>query len=395
LKGTTMRNEELERAQESLRRTGIDLALLAAPSNVCYISGWEAPLPIDAGWEFAEGVALVLLSATDGRAMLLCPDAWQRLAEADNRLDDARFYGTFGFDAPIDGVAAFRDSVRTALRDAGAGGGRGVLGIEPRYLPQRVAELIGREFGGLTVRDATGALREARWLKTAREIALIRRAVAAADAGQEELRRSCASDGVGQTEVDVYAGVHAAAHRTAGRPVPVVGELVTGARTGVVRYPGGPIDRVLQRGDTALQDISVRVNGYWADCTNTLAVEAEPTAEQRRYFRAARLAFEAAVEALRPGALGGDAVEAARRAMTSEGFDVTPYCGHQIGAAVNEAPRLVAYDRTPIEAGMVFAVEPGVYGGMEAGTGARLERVIAVRDDGPEILSTFAWGMEA
>ncbi|MGH2408850.1 MAG: M24 family metallopeptidase [Chloroflexota bacterium] len=85
----------------------------------------------------------------------------------------------------------------------------------------------------------------------------------------------------------------------------------------------------------------MRVKGYWADCTNTLLVEAEPTAVQRRCFRAARRAFEAATEALRPGALACDAVEAAHRAMLGEGCDVTTYRGHQIGAAVNESPRFL------------------------------------------------------
>jgi len=84
-----------------------------------------------------------------------------------------------------------------------------------------------------------------------------------------------------------------------------------------------------------------------------------------------------------------------QRAQAREGFDFRPYCGHQIGAAVNERPRLVIYDQTPVQTGMVFAVEPGVYGGEELGVGARAERVVVVRESGNEILSAFTWGMEA
>jgi Xaa-Pro dipeptidase len=389
-------NEELERARDALRQAGFDLALLAAPSNICYVCGFEVPLPIDAGWEFAEGQPLVLLSTRESRAILLCPDLWMRLAARGNRLHDVRAYATVSFEYQVDALGAFLGALRTALRDAGAATG-GVLGIEPRYLPQRVADLLGREFPTLALRDATAAMNEARLVKTDREIELIRRAVAAADAGQEELRRRCAEaeDAAGCSEIDVYVGVHAAVHRAAGGPVSIVGELVTGPRTGVVRYPGGPIDRLLERGDSVIQDISVRFAGYWSDCTNTLVVGAEPSAEQRRYFRAARRAFEATVEALRPGALTGEAVAAARRVFLSEGFDFTPYCGHQIGAAVNELPRLMIYDRTPVQAGMVFAVEPGVYGGEELGVGARAERVVVVRESGNEILSAFTWGMDA
>jgi len=44
---------------------------------------------------------------------------------------------------------------------------------------------------------------------------------------------------------------------------------------------------------------------------------------------------------------------------------------------------------------MVFAVEPGCYGGLEAGTGARTERVVHVTERGAEPLTRFRWGMEA
>ena len=37
--------------------------------------------------------------------------------------------------------------------------------------------------------------------------------------------------------------------------------------------------------------------------------------------------------------------------------------------------------------------EPGVYGGAEAGTGARCEKVVLVTEGDPEILSQFPWGM--
>jgi Xaa-Pro aminopeptidase len=141
-------------------------------------------------------------------------------------------------------------------------------------------------------------------------------------------------------------------------------------------------------------DLSVRYRGYWADCCNTLVAATEPSPAQLAYYRAARDAFDAAVEELRPGRRACDAHAAATRALRRHGFTPAHYTGHQLGAAVNEDPRLVAYDETPIEAGMVFAVEPGVYGGLEAATGARAEKVVLVGDSGPEVLSSFRWGMD-
>jgi Xaa-Pro aminopeptidase len=60
---------------------------------------------------------------------------------------------------------------------------------------------------------------------------------------------------------------------------------------------------------------------------------------------------------------------------------------------LNETPRLVPYDTTTIESGMVFAVEPGAYAGEGGTTGARAEKVVLVTESGPEILSSFEWGI--
>ena len=69
------------------------------------------------------------------------------------------------------------------------------------------------------------------------------------------------------------------------------------------------------------------------------------------------------------------------------------YMGHQIGVTVNELPRVVPYDDTPIQASMVFSLEPGAYEG-EGGTfGARSEKMVLVTESGPEVISTFDWGI--
>jgi len=100
------------------------------------------------------------------------------------------------------------------------------------------------------------------------------------------------------------------------------------------------------------------------------------------------------MDALRPGARACDAWEAADRAFRAYGLQSAHYAGHQIGVTVNELPRLVPYDQTPIEAGMVFSVEPGVYQGPQGDFGARSEKMALVTEGGPEVLSQFAWGID-
>jgi Xaa-Pro dipeptidase len=383
------RMTELERLSEELRRAGADAALLSSFEDVCYTTGFEVPPPIDAGAAFAYGPTLAVATAAGG-AVLLAPGAYLARAEETSRADQDVIVPGFGHFEAVDGRAEFLGAVETALRDAGLGGG-GRLAVDARTLPAETARMLGRKFPEVEVLDARPIVAEARKLKTDREIELIRAAVALADEGQEALLELARP---GRNELDVMGDIMTRVDRKAGTPVPWAGELVTGPRTGVVRYPGGPIDCELRAGDTALMDLSVRFHGYWADCCNVLAVGAEPTAEQLKYFRAARDAFEAAVGELRPGRRACDAHAAAAAAFVRHGLAPAHYTGHQIGATVNEDPRLVPYDETPIEAGMVFAVEPGAYGGEAAGTGARCEKVVLVTEDGPEILSRFRWGME-
>jgi len=99
--------------------------------------------------------------------------------------------------------------------------------------------------------------------------------------------------------------------------------------------------------------------------------------------------MEAGAEALRPGARARDVEKAVRVAFAKHHLPVAHYSGHQIGTSVNERPRLVQYDDSIIEPNMVFAVEPGAYGGETA----RAEKVVLVTETGPEILSSFEWGM--
>jgi Xaa-Pro aminopeptidase len=286
--------------------------------------------------------------------------------------------------------------VREALLGAGLGeSSRARLGVEFETLPSILFRQLTDVFSAVTVSNCRRSLEDARMLKTKREIGLLRRAAEIADAGQGALVRA-ARDLRDATELEVWAAVNTRVMEAANRPVPVplIGELVTGPRTNVVRYPGGPEARRIGVGDTGIMDISVRIDGYWADCCNTVVFGHEPTGEQKKYYTVAREGFEAAVEALRPGVRCCDIQAAVANAFRRNGFPVAPFVGHQIGATVNERPRPVPYDTTPVEPGMVFCFEPGAYAGSAGTTGARLERMVLVTETGYEILNRFPGGLE-
>lgn len=385
-------NEELSRAQAALAADGCDFALLSSLANVTYLSGYEVPVPIGAGAEFAYGIPLALCSARGDASCLIVPDGSAAAAAERSGLGSLLAFDTFDAFSEKDSRASFLARIGEALRQAGLASTSATLGVELRSLPHGIAALLAAEFPQLRLVDAGPALVQARMIKTAREIGLLRRAAQVADIGHRALAELVRE--AGQNEFAIWAELTSRMYRAAGHEIPVVGELVTGPRTTVVAYPAGPRDRVTAPGDGALMDISQRIDGYWSDCTNTHIVGGvAPSTEQLRYARASQDACESAMAALRPGARAADAWAAAEAAFQRHGLTSAHYAGHQIGAAVNEPPRLVAYDQTPIEAGMVFAVEPGVYQGPGGSFGARSEKMVLVTEHGPEILSDFAWGI--
>lgn len=382
--------EELARTRAALKRRGVDVAIVSSFANATYVTGIDVPVPFGAGAELTYAPWLAVIPAAGEGAGLVAPTGAGSGAS------------TYGYELfPFDGFDSFNatdpggtyvSQLIAALKQAGATGGSGTIGAELRSISLVAARAIEKALPGWAIVDVEPALREARAIKTAREIAILRKTSHLSDVAHNTLAELCRE--AGSTEFVMFAEISRRVFAAAGRDIMLSGELVTGPRTTTVQYPGGPRERTTEPGDAALMDLSGRFEGYWFDCTNTHVIGGvEPTAEQQRFARASQAACEAGMAALKPGALARDAAEAAKQAFASFGLPVAHYTGHQIGVTVNELPRLVPYDDTPIEAGMVFCVEPGAYQGPGGTFGARSEKMVLVTESGPEILSTFSWGI--
>ncbi|WP_306372254.1 M24 family metallopeptidase [Rhizobium tibeticum] len=58
-----------------------------------------------------------------------------------------------------------------------------------------------------------------------------------------------------------------------------------------------------------------------------------------------------------------------------------------MGIDGHEPPYITATSETALEEGMVFSIEPGIY--LPCRFGIRLEDIVILREDGPEILSAL------
>jgi Xaa-Pro aminopeptidase len=98
-------------------------------------------------------------------------------------------------------------------------------------------------------------------------------------------------------------------------------------------------------------------------------------------------AVVAALAAAEPGVKAHVVDDAARQVITDAGYGAyfMRRTGHGMGVEIHEPPYLTATSQTILEAGMVFSIEPGIY--LPRRFGVRLEDIVILRTDGPEVLS--------
>ncbi len=392
---TNRDNQELARVCAELKTVGADFALLSSGENVTYVS--QFAVPVDFGPAAAQRYIAPLAffgvnQSDDGTSGLLVSDSYGAEAKQASALAAVHMYPCFDLEREISPRTNFLDALRKMLTVAGIENAAIKLAIEEKSLPAAAYKLLASEFPKVEMIDAGAALERARLIKTPRERDLLRAAAEVNRAGHEMLTAQCQE--AGKSEFQMWHAVIDSMEQKAGKSLFVFGELVTGGRCSVVRYPGGPQHRTTGAGELALMDMSTRVDGYWSDCTNTIVIGGvEPTAAQKRYGVAAREAFYAAAETLRPGHRAHEAYDAATATFAKYGLEIGHYAGHQIGVTVNENPRLVPWEQTEIREGMVFSIEPGSYEGESGSVGSRMEKSVIVHQSGPEVICDFAWGL--
>lgn len=144
----------------------------------------------------------------------------------------------------------------------------------------------------------------------------------------------------------------------------------------------------LEKGMCVLLDVGGIYDGYCSDMTRTFFT-APPTEEEKKVYELVRAANEAAEALIRPGVKLCDIDAAARDVITKGGYGKEFYhrLGHFIGLEDHEYGDVSsAFDR-PVEEGMCFSIEPGIY--LEGKFGVRIEDLVIVTKDGCEVLNSY------
>ena len=145
-------------------------------------------------------------------------------------------------------------------------------------------------------------------------------------------------------------------------------------------------NRKVKKGDAVLIDIGGRKGTFPSDMTR-MSLLGHPPEGYLEIHAIVERAVKAALSAARPGVMAKDVDAAARGVITEAGYGefFVHRTGHGLGIDIHEPPYITATSEVVLDEGMVFSIEPGIY--LQGRFGVRLEEIVILRTDGPEILS--------
>jgi len=144
----------------------------------------------------------------------------------------------------------------------------------------------------------------------------------------------------------------------------------------------------LRENELITVDIGVDFEGYKSDLTRVFFLGKIPLF-CRKIYQIIREAQTRAMSAIYPGQTVNKIDGLARNYIKQKGLGkfFGHSLGHGVGLEVHERPKISSREKTPIEAGMVFTIEPGIY--LPGKFGVRVEDMVLVKENGCEVLSAF------
>lgn len=343
--------ERLARVADAVRQAGLDALLLTPGPDLRYVTGYDA--------KQLERLTCLAVPA-EGDPFLLVPALELKAAQASpaGALDLEIL--TWGETAHPFGLVA------SALGDLRS------VGLSDRMWALHVLQ-FAQAFPNAVQHLASAALSPLRIRKTRAEIAALREAGEAIDRVHARVPDWLRP---GRTEREVGAQIAEAilAEGHAQVDFTIVGSGPNGAS------PHHEVsDRVIQTGDVVVVDIGGTMpSGYCSDCTRVYALGHVPD-EFAAYYEVLKRAQEAATLSVRPG-VSAESVDATAREIIAEagyGEWFIHRTGHGIGLESHEDPYIVEGNLLPLEEGMAFSIEPGIYPGPH---GARIEDIVVCAD---------------
>ncbi len=238
------------------------------------------------------------------------------------------------------------------------------------------------------VADAASLLAELRMIKTPQEIERMRLANELAALGMEYVKNNI-RPGMRESEVAaMFEGhVHSVGVGYQGKVEMARAFSLVWSGPGIATFTATSHRPVVENQPT-LFEIWVCADGYWTDLTKNIC-PGELSAKYAKLLDQLLKVFGDAVACVRDGAEMGNIDRIIREGIAAAGYPGQPShpVAHGVGARAHEPPYSHQAAPGKMQAGMVWAIEPGIY--WEGGGGLRLEDNFLVTQAGCEKLCSY------
>ncbi len=367
------RRARIEKAKRLMRETKLDALVLTGGTSMEYFTGIK--------WGVSERL-LAAVIPVKGSAFLVTPKF-----EEGRAMEQAR-EGPLGADAQVYAWEEHENPhalIAQGFRERGLA--TATVGVEEttRFV---FADRMATTLSGAKFVSGTPISAGCRMVKDAHEIALMEHASKVTLAAYEAAWKSL-TDGMTQSQFQTLVQD---AHRQLGY------EGSAGAQVGEFSAlpHGSAKPQIIREGSIVLIDGGCRVESYCSDISRTFVL-GKATQRMKDVFEVEFRAQSAALAAARPGVPAESVDAAARKVIADGGFGpdykyFTHRVGHGMGMDGHEWPYLVKGNTMPLQAGMVFSDEPGIY--IPGEFGIRLEDDMVITDTGARLLTPQSRSLE-
>ena len=313
---------------------------------------WEGHLLTTEEAVAVSGVATVYYT---GEFESFIASMFGRRAYGEPKLADTKEFETF-----FAAVSAGRASLGLPL-------GEPLRPSDPLPLAYEFANRARERYFSMTVRDTFDLLANLRQVKSSYEQSVLQQS---ADISSEAHLAGMRTAKPGKFEYEVEAAIEHAFLARGGSGWGYPSIVGSGPNATILHYEASR--RQMKDGDLLLVDAAASFQGYTVDITRTYPVNGRFTQAQKDVYRIILAAQEAGIKAARAGSTAADITKASAEVAKAGLFELglvtdkaseqyrvwyTHGVMHWIGVDVHDAGD---YER-PLEPGMAFVVEPGIY----------------------------------
>src|SRR6266481_177242 len=280
------------------------------------------------------------------------------------------------------------EKIVEGLRDRGIAAG--VIAVEPtvRFF---IVDGVRRASDAYRIVSGDALVRACRLVKSSAELALLQ---TANDVTIQALRWVHAQAARDMHPSDLESLMNGATIALGGAP-----EFALVLLNEASAYPHGSKQaQSIREGSVILMDCGCAVQGYQSYISRTW-VFGDPSPRQRKVWNTVKRGQEIALATAKPGVRAGAIDDAVRRYYEQQGWGpgyrlpgLSHRTGHGIGMDGHEPAYLVHGDETPLQAGMCFSDEPGIY--IPGEFGVRLEDCWYMTPSGPKTFTPLARSLD-